>query len=254
MARKGSGADVVTKLETMHRQAKQQARRQTKIDIGKKPVAWLDWPAVLGARAAAEKALEEYKGGDVAKKVRLTRDVLLLRLHSDQPPDRVGLLRTLQLGGTLCLSDDGGCNLVVSKPEAHKTVGVFGATNTQLNASTTVWIQRYMKLAAIPDTGFLFHAKDDTSSPLESALWTRLVQRIYKKHAGVAICPKDLRASFISWLRSGEHGDEVLKAAAVAMRHDSQTAASATYDKEGTQRLVEAAMKVAAAASAEYTA
>lgn len=254
VARKGSGADVVVKLETMHRQAKQQARRQAKIDLGKKPAAWLDWPGVLGARVAAEKALQAYTGGDFAKKVRLTRDVLLLRLHSDQPPDRVGLVRTLRLGDTLRLGNDGGYNLVVSKPEAHKTVAVFGASNTQFNASTAVWIQQYIEIAAIPDRGYLFHAKDDTASPLESALWTRLVQRVYKKHAGVAICPKDLRASFISWLRSGEHGDEVLKAAAVAMRHDSQTAASATYDKEGTQRLVESAMKVAAAASAQYAA
>jgi hypothetical protein len=37
------------------------------------------------------------------------------------------------------------------------------------------------------------------------------------------MCPKDLRSSFIGFLKSEEHGDATLKAAAAAMRHSSQT-------------------------------
>jgi hypothetical protein len=46
---------------------------------------------------------------------------------------------------------------------------------------------------------------------------------VFKEHAYcVAFCPKDVRASFVSWLLdSSEHGDEVLASAAQALRHSS---------------------------------
>ena len=34
-----------------------------------------------------------------------------------------------------------------------------------------------------------------------------------------AMCPKDCRASFITWLRDGDHGDAVLASAAKDMHH-----------------------------------
>ena len=37
-----------------------------------------------------------------------TRDVLILRLLADQPPDRVGVVRSLKLGGCLKRKLDGG--------------------------------------------------------------------------------------------------------------------------------------------------
>ena len=40
---------------------------------------------MLQARVAAEDAFKLYKGGDLKKKIRLARDVLLMRLHSDCP-------------------------------------------------------------------------------------------------------------------------------------------------------------------------
>ena len=80
------------------------------------------------------------------------------------------------------------------------------------------------------------------------------MQTVYRKHGGCALCPKDLRASFITWLRSGDHGDDVLTAAAVAMRHDSSTQRSAAYDKDGTQRQVDAAFRATAAMSATFMA
>ena len=60
--------------------------------------------------------------------------------------------------------------------------------------------------------------------------------------------------SSITFLRSGDHDDEAVKAAAIAMRHSSKTAASAAYDKGASDRRVSAAMKVAADYSAKFTA
>ena len=51
---------------------------------------------------------------------------------------------------------------------------------------------------------------------------------------------------------SGEHDDETVKAAAVAMRHSSKMQASAAYDKGGSDRRVSAAQKVAAEFSAKF--
>ena len=41
------------------------------------------------------------------------------------------------------------------------------------------------------------------------------------------------------------HGDEVLASAAKSMHHSNATAASASYDKHGSDRIVGAAMKAA---------
>ena len=46
-------------------------------------------------------------------------------------------------------------------------------------------------------------------------------------------------------MRDGAHGDEVLRSAAKAMHHSNAMAASAAYDKHGTDRIVAAAVKAA---------
>jgi hypothetical protein len=46
-------------------------------------------------------------------------------------------------------------------------------------------------------------------------------------------------------MRDGDHDDEALRAAAKAMRHSSAMAASAAYDKHGTDRVVAAAVQAA---------
>ena len=70
----------------------------------------------------------------------------------------------------------------------------------------------------------------------------------------VALCPKDARSSFITFLRSGDHDDDAVKATAIAMRHSSKTQASAAYDKGACDRRESATMKVAAGYSAKFTA
>ena len=92
------------------------------------------------------------------------------------------------------------------------------------------------------------------SLSVSPANWTRLVKKIFARHGDVALCPKDTRSSFITFLLRGDHGDEAVKAAAAAMRHNSKTQASAAYNRGGCDRRVAAAMKVAATHSSKFSA
>ena len=78
------------------------------------------------------------------------------------------------------------------------------------------------------------------------------VKATFKTYGGVAFCPKDVRASFVTWLRSGEHGDSVLAEAAKQMRHSSSMQASVHYDKARSERVVSAASRVADAFAATF--
>ena len=242
----------LAQLSALHLQCRQQARQQDKFDAAEKPDSWLDWDAIQRVRVAAEEAIAAAKSD--ADKLKLTRDVTVLRLLADQPPDRVGVVRTLKLGATLKRKDDGSYELDLSQPGAHKTAAIFGATRTTINASITPWLDRYIKLAGIQDGGFLFHAPGDPQAAASPSTWTERVKAIFARHGDVAFCPKDARSSFITFLRSGDHDDEAVKAAAIAMRHSSKTAASAAYDKGASDRRVSTAMKVAADYSAKFTA
>ena len=71
---------------------------------------------------------------------------------------------------------------------------------------------------------------------------------------GAFACVPVTGASYITFLRSKEVDDKLVQSTAVAMRHSSATAASSSYDKNGTQPLVDRAMKATAAFSAKYTA
>ena len=181
----------------------------------------------------------------------------------------------------------GGWRLALSEPEQHKTSKIFGSSSTQLNATCARWITRYLEVNPVPSGGYLFHKKDDASAPLPPSTWTGLIQRIFLKHGGVKLSPKDCRASYITFLRSNDVNDELVRSTAIAMRHSSSTAASAACtscariehqtcvsdtehthtfsshqrsnpetldDKNGTQPLVDRAMKATAAFSAKYKA
>ena len=80
----------------------------------------------------------------------------------------------------------------------------------------------------------------------------KLVKGLFKKHAGVALAPKELRSSFITFLRSGHNSDAALQSAAFAMRHSSAQARGPAYDKERAQRLSAAAVQVAGTYSAGF--
>ena len=243
----------VAELSALHLQCRQQARQEDKFDLAERPESWLDWDAIQRVRVAAETALSTATTD--AKKLTFTRDVTVLRLLADQPPDRVGIVRSLKLGTTLKRKPDGSYELDLSEPGAHKTSAVFGPSRTTINASIAPWLDRYIELAEIPaDGGYLFHARDDKLDVISPSAWTHRVKATFGRHGGVALCPKDARSSFVTFLKSGEHDDDAVRAAAAAMRHSSKTQASASYDKGASDRRVAAAMKVAADFSAKFTA
>ena len=109
-----------------------------------------------------------------------------------------------------------------------------------------------MELAAIPADGYLFHAAGDPATPHTEAAWTKLVKATFRRASGVALAPKDLRSSFVGFLRSGDHSDATLRSAAAAMRHSSQTQRSHAYDKGRCDRLTAAAIQAAAEYAAAY--
>ena len=49
----------------------------------------------------------------------------------------------------------------------------------------------------------------DQPKPLSAPQWTKLVKAAFKTHAGVPLAPKELRSSFITFLRSGHNSDAV---------------------------------------------
>ena len=68
----------------------------------------------------------------------------------------------------------------------------------------------------------------------------------------MALAPKELRSSYITWLRANEHSDAALARAARLMRHSSAQQASAAYDKEGATRLSAAAVRAAGKHAARF--
>ena len=256
VSRRGGGtmALSLTQLTALHSQCRQQARQQDKFDVAEKPESWLDWQSIQRVRVSAEKALSTAKSD--AEKLKFTCDVAVLRLLADQPPDRVvrnvaperapdqdsppchtncshttpfrlvplqGVVRTLKLGGTLKRKANGAYMLDLSEPGLHKTSSVFGATRTTINESIAPFLDRYCERAGIQEGGFLFHAKGNQFEVVAPSTWTKRVKSIFNRHGDVPLCPKDARSSFITFLRSGEHDDETVKAAAVAMRHSSRS-------------------------------
>eukprot|EP00966_Prymnesium_polylepis_P263113 6077379-Prymnesium_polylepis.1 len=81
-------------LAALHRQSVQQQQLEAKFDHGKH-VNFLDWAVVQRARVAAEQSLLAL--GDGEDRFYALRDVLLMALLTGQPPDRVGVMRKLQL-------------------------------------------------------------------------------------------------------------------------------------------------------------
>ena len=93
----------------------------------------------------------------------------------------------------------------------------------------------------------------DHAAPLGAPQWTKVVQAVLKRQAGVAFAPKDLRSSFITFLMSDENSDEVVKkAVAHAMRHSTAQQASPAYDKERAERTWAAAVQVAGSYAARF--
>jgi hypothetical protein len=224
-----------------------QARKEGLFDRGK-PANWLDWPEVQRCRVHAERKLVGLMdaGAVQGEQLLAARDVLILVLVTFQPPDRVGVHRLLQLGVTL-RREGAGFRLALESPNAHKTAAYFGPTNAALGAKICECLVNYIELAGLveSDTPYIFYAGTDPSKPISPSGWTKVVKSCFERHSGVPLAPKELRAAFVTHLKSSENDDRVLKAAAVAMRHSSKMQDSAAYNKDKHDRLVSAAVKAA---------
>ena len=236
-------AGALDSLSSLHQQCVQQSRQQDKFDVGT-PVNWLDWEECQLARVAVEKKAKAAQG---AAGLDVLHDLCLLTLLTYQPPDRVGVYRTLQLGTSLIDAGGGVYKLNISRPDAHKTAAVFGPTKTTLPRPICDSISAYVNAAVLETGMFLFYKGIDASKPLEPSTWTERVKTVFKTHSarGVALAPKELRAAFVTFLKSSECSNAALKAAATAMRHSSKTQASHAYDKNENDTTIAAAVRLA---------
>ena len=122
---------------------------------------------------------------------------------------------------------------------------IFGPIKTSVSESIGRAIDAYIEISnvgrALPRP-YLFHARTDPSKPYSRSSWCRLIKGLFGRYAGREFTPKDLRASFITFLRSDHNDQELLKSAAIAMRHSTQMQASEHYDKNKNDTLVRSAM------------
>jgi hypothetical protein len=240
-------------LKSLHAQVLQMARQELTFDLSRPLKQTLDWADVQRARCRAEEALSTLgEDADATQRRELTRNVALMMFLTHQAPDRVGVCRLLKLGCTLKRTDTSGFQLDLSRPGDHKTIAAFGPSLTTVPAAIGDALSAHLTLSAVPHMGYVFSTPNDPFEPLQSSQWTRLVQALFKRYSGVALSPKDLRSSHVTWLKSGEHDDETLRAAAHAMRHSSKTQDSAAYNKGKSDRLVQKSVDVAAAFAAAF--
>ena len=74
------------------------------------------------------------------------------------------------------------------------------------------------------DHPYLFPMASSYQYGQSSSGWTQLVKSVFQRHAGIACPPKQLRASFCTYLRSADGiDDELLESAAHAMKHQVAT-------------------------------
>eukprot|EP00966_Prymnesium_polylepis_P331278 7386838-Prymnesium_polylepis.1 len=119
----------------------------------------------------------------------------------------------------------------------------------------SVRIKAYVEAARLEQGMYLFYYGSDASEPLKPPAWTRLVKRVFKTYSArkVPLAPKELRASFVTFLKGGEHSDDTLRAAATAIRHSSKMQRSHAYNK-GDDKAVAAAVSVAETFAARFSA
>ena len=246
-------AKPVGDLKSMLAQVLQMARQQTAIELTKPSKPSLDWADVQRARCRAQEGLAALgKDANPAQRQELTRDVALMMCLTHQAPDRVGVTRLLKLGGTLKRTPAGGFQLDLSAPGDHKTIGAFGASLTTMSAAIVAAIKPHLALSAVPNEGYVFAASANPFEPMQPYQWTRFIQSVFKRYSGVALAPKDLRSAHVTWLKTGEHDDATLRAAAQAMRHSSKTQDSAAYHKGKSDRLVQKSVVAAEAFAAKF--
>ena len=106
----------------------------------------------------------------------------------------------------------------------------YGPTIHSLPANLGDWVaewERSIQFEVLPEKPFLFPMATDWARGYSSSGWTQLVKGVFQRHAGIATPPKQLRASFCTYLRSAEGvDDELLESCAKAMKHLKATGGS----------------------------
>ena len=193
-----------------------------------KSANWLSWERAQQARVACVAKWRAAKGRE--ERQALLRDCLVMAFHTLQAPDRVGVVRRLRLGTSLYLKEGDSQYTVDLSTLRHKTSRNYGPTIHSLPASLSEWVaewERSTELEPLPDSPYLFPMATDWSRGYSSSGWTQLVKGVFMRHAGVATPPKDLRASFCTYLRSAEDvDDELFESCAKAMKHLKATGGS----------------------------
>ena len=129
---------------------------------------------------------------------------------------------------------------------------IFGPTRTTMSKTTSDTITALLAVnAGSVENPFLFFGQSGPATPYGSPAWTRMIKKLFQRNAGRPFAPKgkcsihpnashpspniltdhmlltlaaDLRASFVTFLRSDHNNKELLKSAATAMRHSSKMA------------------------------
>ena len=263
LARAAQGTAVSTgpvdAMARAHRQIVQQARLEQK--FARKPKAWLDWSQILTARARAVREYDHCEDEDGTGGAKRLFDATLLVWLTSVPPDRVAVARKLQLGVTLIPTAGGGFNLDLSTPDAHKTAAIFGPSNSPVPAQAcrmlTAWISAAGLNAASKPYIFVLarggHIGSQHTEPFDTKQWTKVVQSVLARHAGLPVAPKDLRSSFITFMMSEANTNEELKkSVAFAMRHSTQQQAMPAYNKESADHMWATAVQVAGEYAARF--
>ena len=246
----------LSQILNLRNQAEKQSRTQQLYD--KRIGGFLTWEEAQQARVKAVKAVAAYKGSDHRARSGLMRDAVAVSLLTLIPPDRVGVIRKLRIGHTLCRHEGGGWGIDLSKVRgAHKTAKWYGPYSAKLPEALWGSLDAYaaqLAFAVGGEQAYLFHpVHGGVDRPLESSAWTLYIKRLFKRLHGAEIAPKTLRSAFITWLRDSTDCPAILSSAAHAMKHRVATQASDHYDANADGRLVEAAFEFNATYAANFS-
>ena len=234
---------------------------------------FITWEQAQEARIKAIEMWEDCEGSgsqeDAMRKAKKLRDALVIGFLTTQPPDRVGVIRKLKVYKTIRRVKGKWYIDLRDIGETHKTSRFYGPSVQEVSHLLTdmlnEWVEGDIGRKQFVSTEseserakdsvarlYLFPNGNDARA-MPSSNWTALVKAAFKRACGKSPPPSLLRASYITWLRSNAP-EEVLKQAAIYMKHADDTQASRTYDLETYARQTKKAVAFTSAWVAKYEA
>jgi hypothetical protein len=215
-------------LVNLRRQAESISKNERLFETRSK--TWISWEAANEGRV---KCIEKYNAcTDRMQKQALLRDCLIMAFHTLQAPDRVGVVRRLRLGypgGSLYKKPGESTYTVDISKMRHKTSRFYGPQISTLPLSIQPFVEAFeesLVFEPVGDNPYLFHTSSYQYGQSSSG-FCQLVKACFQRHTGIACPPKQLRASFCTFLRSSDGIDEELKeSCAHAMKHRVATGGS----------------------------